>query len=193
MKKILILLVLSCSLSGLQAQSLKDLFLRMPQEVCPVLSEYNRLELVDNQKNGKFMQTRNLLSKFTIMNELTDDYARMTVSPNSSKEMKMLTKSDGQRIIMVINTVRSDSIIDSSVRFYNTSWQPLTATDYMDEPTSEQFRIISTSATTNELTIVSYNPLALRVDGSDKPADITHTNKVMVWNTEENRFCNKKE
>lgn len=193
MKKILILLVLSCSLSGLQAQSLKDLFLRMPQEVCPVLSEYNRLELVDNQKNGKFMQTRNLLSKFTIMNELTDDYARMTVSPNSSKEMKMLTKSDGQRIIMVINTVRSDSIIDSSIQFYSTSWQPLTATDYLEEPTSEQFRIISTSATTNELTIVSYNPLALRVDGSDKPADITHTNKVMVWNTEENRFCNKKE
>ena len=193
MKKILILLVLSCSLSGLRAQSLKDFFLRMPQEVCPVLSEYNRLELVDNQKNGKFMQTRNLLSKFTIMNELTDDYARMTVSPNSSKEMKMLTKSDGQRIIMVINTVRSDSIIDSSIQFYSTSWQPLTATDYLEEPTSEQFRIISTSATTNELTIVSYNPLALRVDGSDKPADITHTNKVMVWNTEENRFCNKKE
>lgn len=165
----------------------------MPQEVCPVLSEYNRLELVDNQKNGKFMQTRNLLSKFTIMNELTDDYARMTVSPNSSKEMKMLTKSDGQHIIMVINTVRSDSIIDSSIQFYSTSWQPLTATDYLEEPTSEQFRIISTSATTNELTIVSYNPLALRVDGSDKPADITHTNKVMVWNTEENRFCNKKE
>lgn len=193
MKKILILLVFSCSLSGLQAQSLKELFLRMPQEVCPTLSEYNRLELVDNQKNGKLMQTRNLLSKFTIMNEMTDDYARMTISPSSSKEMKLLTKADGQRIIMVISTVRSDSICDSSVRFYSTDWQPLTATDYMDEPTSEQFRTISTSATANELNITSFNPLALRMDGSDKPAEITSTSKVMVWKSEENRFCDKKE
>lgn len=165
----------------------------MPQEVCPVLSEYNRLEIVDNQKNGKFMQTRNLLNKFTIMNELTDNYARMTVSPSSSKEMKLLSKSNGQRIIMVISTVRSDSIIDSSVRFYSTNWQPLATTDYMDNPASEQFRIISTSATANELTIVNYNPLALRMDGSDKPADIAYTSNVLVWNVEKNRFCDKKE
>ena len=193
MKKILALLVFSLSFSGLQAQSLKDLFLRMPQEVCPTLSEYNRLEIVDNQKNGKFMQTHNLLSKISIMNELTDDYARLTVSPSSIKEMKMLTKGDGQRIIMVISTVRSDSIFDSSIRFYNTDWQPLKATDYMDEPTAEQFRTINTSAQANELTIVSSNPLALRTDGSSKPAEITYTSKVLVWNTEQNRFCDKKE
>ena len=53
MRTVLTLIAFSFSLLALQAQSLKDLFLKMPQEVCPVLSEYNRLEIVDNQKNDK--------------------------------------------------------------------------------------------------------------------------------------------
>ena len=79
MRKILTLLIFSFSLLTLQAQSLKDLFLKMPQEVCPVLSEYNRLEIVDNQKNDKTMQTRNLFRTFSKMEELTDDYAHLVI------------------------------------------------------------------------------------------------------------------
>ena len=71
MKKIITLLLAVSSLTA-QAQSFKQLFLSMPEEICPLLSEYNRLELVDNQTNNKEMKTRNHFKTFSKMTSLTD-------------------------------------------------------------------------------------------------------------------------
>ena len=165
-----------------QAQSLKDLFLHMPMEVCPALTEYNRLELVDNQKNGKEMRTRNAFQTFSTMKVLTDDYAQLTVSDSSEKVMKLLTKTDGSKIIMVISTVFCDSIPDSSIGFYSTDWQPLDATAYIKEPTSNDFRYIVLDPENDTLTITTSNPLSLQTDGSDTLVENTSVNHLLQWN-----------
>ena len=172
------------------AQSLKDLFLKMPQEVCPLLSEYNRLELVDNQKNGKPMQTRNLLSTITKMETLTDEYAHLIATPSSEKTFKLLPLSDGNHLILVVSTVRCDSLTDSSISFYATDWQPLPATSYIPSLTnfpSDDFCQISIAPTSNQLTITTSQPLALRIDGGNPPVTTTTTQQ-WVWNAEENKF-----
>ena len=69
--------------SSVHAQSqpsFKDIFLRMPENICPSLTEYNRLELVDNQRNNKDMRTRNAYKSFSTMEILTDTFAHLTVS-----------------------------------------------------------------------------------------------------------------
>lgn len=164
-----------------QAQSLKDLFLQMPMEVCPALTEYNRLELVDNQKNGKEMRTRNAFQTFSTMKTLTDDYAYLSVSDSSEKVMKLLTKNDSTKIIMVISTIFCDSIPDSSVSFYSTDWQPLDATAYISEPTSGEFRKIMLDPENETLTITTSNPLALQTNGSDNPVEQTSFSKTLQW------------
>lgn len=166
----------------IQAQSLKDLFLQMPTEVCPALTEYNRLELVDNQKNGKEMRTRNAFQTYSTMKALTDDYAHLSISESSEKVMKLLKKDDGTQVIMVISTIFCDSIPDSSIGFYSTKWQPLDATTYINEPTSEEFRHIVLDPETNTLTITVSNPLALQTDGSDNPVETTATSRTQQWN-----------
>lgn len=165
----------------LQAQSLKDLFLQMPTEVCPALTEYNRLELVDNQKNGKEMRTRNAFQTFSTMKVLTDDYAVLSVSESSEKVIKLLTKNDGTKIILVISTIFCDDIPDSSTAFYSIDWQPLDAKTYIEEPTSENFRQISLDPENNILTITTSNPLALQTDGSDNPIEKTSVSQTMQW------------
>ena len=183
MKKVLSTLsfmaLASCSL---QAQSLKDLFLKMPQEFCPILSEYNRLELVDNQKNNKPMQTRNLLRKISTMKELTDNYAHLILSDQSEKTFKLLTKSDDSKVILLINTVFCDSIPDSSISFYSTDWQPLDATAFISTPTSKEFRQITISPSSDNLTILTSQPFVVQVVGDEakpQPAPLTAT---LQWN-----------
>ena len=88
MKKIFVLLAFSVSFLVSYGQSLKDIFLNMPQQLCPSLSEYNRLEIVDNQKNGKPMKTRNQFKTISEMKTLTDQYAHLVISQNSEKEMR---------------------------------------------------------------------------------------------------------
>lgn len=190
MKKISIVLCILCFLCEItHAQSLKDLFLKMPQEVCPVLSEYNRLEIVDNQKNGKTMQTRNLFRTFSKMEELTDDYAHLVISKNSEKEMKMLTKNDGTRIIMVISTIFCDETPDSSVAFYSTDWKPLPTHDYYTLPPIDNFRRVTIDNNTGQLIISTTNaPLMLNIDGSNQPKEPYTLTNTFHWSTEENRF-----
>ena len=171
------------------AQSLKDLFLKMPQEVCPVLSEYNRLEIVDNQKNDKTMQTRNLFRTFSEMKELTDDYAHLVISKNSEKEFKMLTKNDGTRIIMVISTILCDDIPDSSVAFYSTEWKPLRTLDYYTLPPIDNFRKVTIDKATSQLTVTTTNaPLKLSIEGSNQPKEPFTLTNTFRWSTEESRF-----
>ena len=190
MKKISIVLCILCFLCEMtHAQSLKDLFLKMPQEVCPVLSEYNRLEIVDNQKNGKTMQTRNLFRTFSKMEELTDDYAHLVISKNSEKEMKMLTKNDDTRIIMVISTIFCDETPDSSVAFYSTDWKPLPTHDYYTLPPIDNFRRVTIDNNTDQLVISTTNaPLMLNIDGSNQPKEPYTLTNTFHWSTEENRF-----
>ena len=190
MKKISIVLCILCFLLEIShAQSLKDLFLKMPQEVCPVLSEYNRLEIVDNQKNGKTMQTRNLFRTFSKMEELTDDYAHLVISKNSEKEMKMLTKNDGTRIIMVISTIFCDDTPDSSVAFYSTDWKPLRTLDYYTLPPIDNFRRVTIDKNTGQLIVSTTNaPLMLNIDGSNQPKEPYTLTNTFRWSTEENRF-----
>ena len=190
MKKISIVLCILCYLCEItHAQSLKDLFLKMPQEVCPVLSEYNRLEIVDNQKNGKTMQTRNLFRTFSKMEELTDDYAHLVISKNSEKEMKMLTKNDGTRIIMVISTIFCDETPDSSVAFYSTDWKPLPTHDYYTLPPIDNFRRMTIDKNTGQLIVSTTNaPLMLNIDGSNQPKEPYTLTNTFRWSIEENRF-----
>lgn len=183
MKKNLLLLAFSLLCSVLQAQSLKDLLLHMPQQVCPVLSEYNRLELVDNQRNGKPMQTRNLLQSVSSIDVLTDDYAHLRLSVNSEKTFALLPTNNGNApIICVISTVSSDSITDSSLSFYTTDWTSVPATDHFDEPTSTDFRNISFDASTRTLTVNTYTPFTLQTDGSQTPVPVHTTTATFQWN-----------
>ena len=189
MRTVLTLIAFSFSLLALQAQSLKDLFLKMPQEVCPVLSEYNRLEIVDNQKNDKTMQTRNLFRTFSEMKELTDDYAHLVISKNSEKEMKLLTKNDGTRIIMVISTIYCDDTPDSSLAFYSTDWKPLPTLDYYTLPPIDNFRHVTVDKATSQLTVTTTNaPFLISTDGSDKPQQPFSATNTFRWSTEESRF-----
>lgn len=189
---ILTIITLALPLWGLggflQAQSLKDLFLKMPQEVCPALSEYSRLELVDNQKNNKAMQTRNQFRYVSTMKALTDNYAHLVVSNSSEKELKLLTQSDGSHIIMLISTVHCDSIADSSISFYTTEWTPLDATRYISAPTSTEFRRISIDPASDRLTILTTNPLAIQIDDSGIPAETRTSSQTLLWDATQNQF-----
>lgn len=188
MKYLYTIFLATMGFCSLQAQSLKELFLKMPQESCPALSEYNRLELVDNLKNGKPMQTYNLFRTISTMKVLTDDYAHLVISLNSEKELKLLPLNDGSHIIMVLSTIYSDSIADSSLSFYTTDWQFLDANNYISNPTSSEFRRISIDPISNHLTILTSYPFAISKNGNNQSTEMNTKSKLLMWNPDQNQF-----
>lgn len=172
--------------------SLKEMFLKMPESVCPALSEYNRLELVDNQRNNKEMRTRNAYKTFSTMETLTDTYAHLTVSKSAEQTFKVLAtetsselaaKDATPAVIMVISTVHSDSITDSSVSFYTTSWEQLPSERFFSQSLSDDFRLITMDGNSDKLTVTTFHPLTLTLDGSDRqtPA-LPAATETYIWN-----------
>lgn len=182
MKKILLFNILLAVALSVNAQSMKDLFLKMPQSVCPLLTEYNRLEIVDNQKNGKSMMTRNQVLSVSEMKELKDDYARLALSKSSEKVFKILKKTDGTPVVIVISTVFIDKTPDSSVEFFDTEWKPLDSAEMLANAVSKDFRYITIDKETDELRIMTGHPLTLQMNGSDELPKEKASTVVMKWN-----------
>lgn len=178
---ILILLAMMGTANAL-AQSMADVFMKMPAEVCPLLNEYNRLEIVDNQKNGKEMKTKNQLFGTSEMKVLTANYAFLQTTKNSTKEMKMLNKADGGKVIMVISTVVSDGVYDSTVDFYDTNWKVLNTADFVNMKNDSEFNHMTISQDSDELTVYQSNPLLLNFDNEKAQTDLEIENARMKWN-----------
>lgn len=183
MRKLPILILLSMMSTGnALAQSMADMFMKMPAEVCPLLNEYNRLEIVDNQKNGKEMKTKNQLFGMSEMTVLTDRYALLQTTKNSTKEMKMLNKADGSKVIVVVSTVVSDGVYDSTVEFYDTEWKVLNAADFVSIKNEKEFNHIKMSQDSDELTVYQSNPLLLNFDNEKVQTDLEIEDARLRWN-----------
>lgn len=190
MKKRFYTLVLSAfcaSASTLHAQSMKDLFLHMPEAVCPTLSEYNRLEIVDNQKNGKPMQTRNRFDAVSEAKELTDEYLSLSLNANTEMTLKLLPlteNSDNPKVIAVVTTVVAEGKSDSSISFYSTDWQALDAAEFFESPinTTDTFRKLSLSKDEDTITSVASNGISIVVDGSASKPEEKSSSVILKWN-----------
>ncbi len=147
-----------------------------------MLSEYNKLELIDNQKNGKVMQTRNPWQTVSELKVLTDEYALLKSTKNSEKAFKILSTSSGERIIAVVSTVYVDNKPDSSLEFYDLNWSKLDASNMMDEPVSNKFRYIELSKDNDTMSIIYGNPLDVSLNGSLEQPKIATEKITKTWN-----------
>lgn len=138
---ILILLLLICG--NLPAQSLKDLFLKMPVELLPLLKENDRLDLIDLYEAKMNIPVTNRLDGKSSIKMLTDNYMYLTLSASSSMQIKMLTDVSGDTLLCVVNTVSAEAA-DSRIRLYKNDWQPV-ENGFFDTPAIADFFIQSDS------------------------------------------------
>lgn len=138
---ILILLLIICG--NLPAQSLKDLFLKMPVELLPLLKENDRLDLIDLYEAKMNIPVTNRLDGKSSIKMLTDNYMYLTLSASSSMQIKMLTDVNGDTLLCVVNTVSAEAA-DSRIRLYKNDWQPV-ENGFFDTPAIVDFFIQSDS------------------------------------------------
>ena len=61
---------------GMEAKSMKDLLVSMPDEVMPCLNKNMRLEFAELQEMGVKTEVKNLLEEVSVMDTLTQDFVR---------------------------------------------------------------------------------------------------------------------
>ena len=139
MKKVVLLLflLLFCVNSFLSAQSMRTLFVQMPDSIMPFLTKNNREDCVDFIDANMLARVTNRLDAKSELLQFTSDYLHLKTSEAGSMQIKMLP-FDGDTILCVINTVCAEAC-DSRIAFYTRNWQPLDGSIYFKKPLIRDF------------------------------------------------------
>jgi hypothetical protein len=130
MKRILLLFGISvcCSLCAM-AQSMRMLWIEIPDSITPYLNRGLRTELADYVDMHVKSHTQNLLKGETILDSLTNEYLDVRLSPASRLQIRRLpykgvADHNNDSILCAVTTLYGPEP-ESTVRFYNLEWKPV--------------------------------------------------------------------
>lgn len=136
MKRYIFLLLFLTGFLSLHAQSMKEVFINMPDQYIPQLEVAWKKDLVDLYTSGKEARLQNTMNGYSHLQKLTDNYLLLKITEKSTAEMKLLPLVNNTYIVCMVVTVNGP-VEDSRIEFYSTEWEPL--------PSEDLFTSVSTS------------------------------------------------
>ncbi len=145
MKKMSFLVILFALFYGrAEAQSLRDLFIEMPDTLLPLLTTNDRRDLIDFWDARMSTEVTNRLDGKSRITMLADDFLALRLTHSSSMQIKMLSAEGGDTLLCVINTVGAETS-DSRICFYDSRWHSVAASRYFEQPSISDFFLPSDS------------------------------------------------
>lgn len=155
------------------AQEAKTLFIHMPDSLSPLLTAVNRADCIDFLESKMKAQVDNRFGRKSEMTELSKDYIRVQMSPQSDWQMKLLATSDSTQVICTVSTACAPAC-DSSLRFFTTDWRELPTSDFIALPSMDDYFEASDSAGYAHARVQA-DMLLVKADFSQKDDVLTFT------------------
>lgn len=177
-KLIVFLFVVGMGIGSLSAQLAKTCFTNMPDSLSPLLTAVNRADFIDFLESKMKAEVTNRFGGKSEMTELTPDYIRVQVTPQSTWQMKLLSVNDSTRLICTVSTVCAPAC-DSHIKFYTTGWEELPAASYLASLPNMNDFILPASDTVDvyryQNARLQVDMLLMKADLSGKDATLTFT------------------
>lgn len=130
-------LVLQTAASTLCAQTMRDVFIAMPDSVEPLLSRNNRLDMVDFVDSHMRAEVENALDGKSRLLSLSAHHCVLQSSAAVRKEF-LLLPYHGKHIVLGVSTFASPAN-ESELHFYTVDWHPLADPPLVEWPEAEDF------------------------------------------------------
>jgi len=183
-KTIFIFLVLN--IHPVCAQHIGELFLKMPDELLPILTQQQRFELLEYAKINRKDSVKNAFNGYATVTSYDSlkQYIAVKTTRVSIAEFRVFTDDNQNHIIGVIQTVLQP-IPSSTIALYNTNWQPISRRITIPKATDW----LSTSALSADLLstmqkILTNSFISLTFSGN---AHITATNHSLSFLSREDK------
>ena len=125
MKRTLFFFLLCVLQFQAEAQTMREVFIAMPDSIEPLLSKNNRMDMIDFMDNHMQARVTNRLDEQSIMDTLTADYVKITLSSSAVMEMKLYDKGK-KKVLLLVHTAGAPAK-GSELCFYSPDWKPLKA------------------------------------------------------------------
>jgi len=115
--------LLSIAIFLVQAQTVSELFVKLPEPALITLPASDRMDLIDLYKAGKESTVRNFLGDSCSILNMTDSYLQFRIGKNTM-ELFLLPMINDSKVVGLIQTVCAP-VCDSRIEFYTTAWKEL--------------------------------------------------------------------
>ncbi|KAA6337038.1 hypothetical protein EZS27_014854 [termite gut metagenome] len=189
MKKILLLLLLILpATTSLSAQEAKELFIHIPDSLMPLLTPVNREDFVDFLESNMKAQVKNKFGNTSEMTDLTSDYIRLQVTPQSTWQMKVLAMNDTIKVICTVSTACAP-VCDSYIHFFTTDWRELPMQEYLPLPP----KVDDFFQTPDSTRMDEYNRMRTQADIPLIQGDLSKTDNTLAFTFTTLNYMDKEE
>ncbi len=176
-KLVVFIYVIGMCIGSLSAQSAKSCFTQMPDSLSPLLTAVNRADFIDFLESNMKAEVTNRFGGKSEMTELTPDYIRVQVTPQSTWQMKLLPVNDSIRLICTISTVCAP-VCDSHIKFYTHDWKELPSVPYLSTlPGMDDF----IAPATDTVNVYRYRDARLQADMLLMQADLSGKDDTLTF------------
>lgn len=218
MKYIFSLILLLAGVSGMKAQTIKDVILSIPDNIITGLSMEQKEQLCEGVSNDSVsldtVIIANALNGELKRDMISSDFVEFQTSEVGTLQIKVLPLVNDSKILCVVKTVCSDAC-DSRIQFYTMDWKLLPeqnliprrtfdwfvkpdadreSTDYKDAVKAVDMNPMTFSLSPDDLTLNVDSELENYLSSEDydelKPFLITEP-KVFVWDKSSFKVQNK--
>ncbi len=140
MKIWILVSVFLCQFAMLPARTMKQLFVQMPQELMPELSNDNKLDCIDFLASGMKATVQNRFGENSSLLKINDTYALLSISSALQCEMRLLPNGKDTLLCMVKTYFTPEA--ESTVCFYNMKWEVQPESAHLVEPAFKDFELV---------------------------------------------------
>lgn len=118
-----------------------EAFIKIPYTELDLLGESQRRDMIDYMQADSIRKTPNVFMGLSWIEEMTADYMRVHLTDASNLQIKVLNlRKGGVPIVMTIYTVGAENnTVDSTIKFYDNSMNPLQASKFFRLPDPKEF------------------------------------------------------
>lgn len=123
MKTILIVLISIISIGQTSAQTMRDVWLSMPDSIVPYLDASNRSAMLDALEQDDGTGVSGKLQESSCIDTLTSEYMSVLLNSASTMQMRLLP-TNADTVVCVVRTFFTPQA-ESEIAFYSTKWERL--------------------------------------------------------------------
>lgn len=118
-------LILVCCIVSLlgRAQTMTDVFSKIPGRQMALVDSVKRLDLMDLYKAGKHAEVKNNLGDICLLKSFSEDYLLLQIG-SGTVEVILLPMINDSKVVCLVQTVCAP-VCDSRIEFYTTEWKQL--------------------------------------------------------------------
>jgi hypothetical protein len=170
--------LLATPLISINAQSLRDLWIQMPDSIVAYLDMNMRTEMADFYQMKMKSSSKNMLEGSSAIDSLTSDYAHVQLNSNTTLQIKKLP-TESSFVICLIKTFTAPEP-ESEISFFNSSWKPIK--DTFGLPATDDAKSLTSQFTIRPDTISQerYSELVSMIDPVMISAEVSANEPVLT-------------